>query len=620
VREFVPYRKSLLHELSRRGYSLCDGRESVSALSTTPRIAASRGEVVVLLHEFAAGRGLPDQPARVRMAERFAAPVSGPGVRPVVILVDASERMRLWIWWVRIGGVRVVREVREGSDPGDCGRLVRLVERELRPMDPPPAPVDAAGRAIRRQLAATLPDLSAASVGRGGVPSGRAALVRWCERGRTPVDTLRVWRALRRVRLIDVACGEGDWLLEALEELRPIYHATLQRMTGLLMDAAALPTRERAELRRLVAEAGGRALPRLAQQVDLNILLFNLQGASTDVDGVRITRLRLARAAATRGEAERHLIRRVLELRIARISADPEEQGSPEVAPGDGAVLLHQAFEILRDLHLSRRSGAAGLLFGYRELSRRITALTHGSGRSAEEKLAARFPGISRGKRTGGVAVGGAAEARALLTLDVAGGGYPVRLREGLGNAAPRRMTARGQVELLRVPSEAVFCSVSPPAELVLQGLDLACEMADAGLVCVGGFQSPTERLMLDALVRRGGRVIVCVARTIGGGTLREPLATAEREGRLLLLSVAERRRTDAALAVERNRIVAALADGVTVVHASPGGRLHGLMVEVGERGYRVRCPVHAANEGLFLLGAEGWRPGGIRAAAPASR
>jgi hypothetical protein len=83
---------------------------------------------------------------------------------------------------------------------------------------------------------------------------------------------------------------------------------------------------------------------------------------------------------------------------------------------------------------------------------------------------------------------------------------------------------------------------------------------------------------------------------------------------------VAERRRTDAALAVERNRIVAALADGVTVVHASPGGRLHGLMVEVGERGYRVRCPVHAANEGLFLLGAEGWRPGGIRAAAPASR
>ncbi len=184
-------------------------------------------------------------------------------------------------------------------------------------------------------------------------------------------------------------------------------------------------------------------------------------------------------------------------------------------------------------------------------------------------------------------------------------GVYPRRLIERLGSAAPATLVMRGDPALLEAASDAVFCSVSPPPALVLQAIDLAEEIAGLGRPCVGGYQSPTERLILEALLRGDCPVVWCVARAIGAWKPRGEIARAERQGRLLVLSGVERpRRMDATLAAARNRMAAALAPRVAVVHATPGGRLSWLVEEVLGWGIPVRCLEHAANEDLILRGA----------------
>jgi predicted Rossmann fold nucleotide-binding protein DprA/Smf involved in DNA uptake len=198
--------------------------------------------------------------------------------------------------------------------------------------------------------------------------------------------------------------------------------------------------------------------------------------------------------------------------------------------------------------------------------------------------------------------------------------GFPWRLKERLGRSAPDRLTLLGDPTLLLGPLEAVFCSVGPPPDLVPLAIDVASGLADAGARCVGGFQSPVERLMLEVLLLRRAPVVVCAARAVS-----RPGSAAWRaaidEGRLLIVSAVERRRrADAVLAGARNRLVAALAEAASVIHAAAGGRVYGVAREMLEWGVPVRCPKHDANEELLLVGATGWVGDAVRGGARAFR
>jgi predicted Rossmann fold nucleotide-binding protein DprA/Smf involved in DNA uptake len=112
---------------------------------------------------------------------------------------------------------------------------------------------------------------------------------------------------------------------------------------------------------------------------------------------------------------------------------------------------------------------------------------------------------------------------------------------------------------------------------------DLATSWAIGAKTVISGFHSPVEKECLRILLRGNGQVIICPARGIKD--LRIPVAWRNplEDGRLLILSPfeAKYRRLTVELAQQRNEFVAALADEVFVIHASPGGKLEALAKEI---------------------------------------
>ena len=127
------------------------------------------------------------------------------------------------------------------------------------------------------------------------------------------------------------------------------------------------------------------------------------------------------------------------------------------------------------------------------------------------------------------------------------------------------------------------------------------------------------ERELLATFLRGKGGVVLCPARALNGAAFRrawmEPLLT----GRMLLLSMleADLRRPTAALAMRRNRLVAAVSQRVLLLHAAPGGQLWHLAREVTAWGLPLECLQHRANGDLQLLGASTIRPRAPSAAEP---
>lgn len=193
----------------------------------------------------------------------------------------------------------------------------------------------------------------------------------------------------------------------------------------------------------------------------------------------------------------------------------------------------------------------------------------------------------------------------ARLLLPRGSRGYPPRLEAALGREAPDPLFARGDPALLAAPLTALLCSVRVPPELVLPAYDLARSLRDAGVPVVGGFQAPLERECLDFLLRGQQPVVLAAAREIDGMRLPPPWKEAVEGGRMLIVSsVPVPRRPTRSLAARRNRLVAALAERICAVHASPGGMLRQVLAEALSRGTPVACPDHPENRDLLLMGA----------------
>src|ERR1700693_2140172 len=92
---------------------------------------------------------------------------------------------------------------------------------------------------------------------------------------------------------------------------------------------------------------------------------------------------------------------------------------------------------------------------------------------------------------------------------------YPARLRERLGERAPRTLNALGDLASLSQPKTALFCSVRCPGDAILRAYDAAQKLRDEGLNVVSGFHSPVEKECLRILLRGKQPIVICLARSL---------------------------------------------------------------------------------------------------------
>jgi hypothetical protein len=197
-------------------------------------------------------------------------------------------------------------------------------------------------------------------------------------------------------------------------------------------------------------------------------------------------------------------------------------------------------------------------------------------------------------------------KAAACSALERDGEAYPRSLLLCLGSDAPDRLTLFGESNLMRFPLLAFFASIRTPPGLMLQGLDVARLLRANGVPVVGGFQSPLEREMLRLLLRGSQPVVTCPARRVEGMRIPRNWRSAFENRQMLIVGAATHRwrRATVRTATYRNRLAAALADRILVVHARPASRTYRTAAEALEWGKTVYCFDHPANRDLLLLGA----------------
>ena len=164
---------------------------------------------------------------------------------------------------------------------------------------------------------------------------------------------------------------------------------------------------------------------------------------------------------------------------------------------------------------------------------------------------------------------------------------YPQRLTTRLGPAAPATLFIIGDPAPLQGSMTGFFCSKETPGATILKAFDQAAAWRDAGVCAISGFHSPLEQQCLDILLRGKQPIVWVLARGIVTLRLPKPQRAALDDSRLTIVSPfpASETRTNADLARQRNRVVAALAAEMVFAHISPGGSLERLAGEVVQWG-----------------------------------
>lgn len=140
-----------------------------------------------------------------------------------------------------------------------------------------------------------------------------------------------------------------------------------------------------------------------------------------------------------------------------------------------------------------------------------------------------------------------------------------------------------GNLDLLRLPLTALFCSRKCPGDAILKAYDLARELREKEVPVIGGFHTPVEKDMLEILLKGKGPVVTCPARGLEGMRMPKGWAQAVEQGRLLLVSMFDQRfeRATKETAQGRNLLVAALSNDRVFIHVEPGGETEKLLMKV---------------------------------------
>lgn len=165
-----------------------------------------------------------------------------------------------------------------------------------------------------------------------------------------------------------------------------------------------------------------------------------------------------------------------------------------------------------------------------------------------------------------------------------------------------------GDPAILQRPLVALFCSVKCPGKLILETYELANRFRAEGVTVISGFHSPMEQECLRILLRAPQPVVWCLARGLYRKVPTKPVdcRPAVDEGRLVMVTPFPDTVTHITkeTAMQRNRLVAALATAVVVAHAAPSSKMETLCLDILVEGIPLFTFDHPANAHIIAAGA----------------
>lgn len=183
---------------------------------------------------------------------------------------------------------------------------------------------------------------------------------------------------------------------------------------------------------------------------------------------------------------------------------------------------------------------------------------------------------------------------------------YPSALKICLAQKSLEKISAIGDIDILKNKPLAVFSSTKCPGSIILKTYDLMKRLRESGVTVVSGFHSPIEKECLNILLKGKQPVIICPARSIEGMRIGPEYKKPLEEVRLLILShVTEKaKRISAKRALERNRFVAAIADKIFIPYAEPNSKTETFCRELIEKGKPILTFDGEHNKNLIGFGA----------------
>lgn len=163
-----------------------------------------------------------------------------------------------------------------------------------------------------------------------------------------------------------------------------------------------------------------------------------------------------------------------------------------------------------------------------------------------------------------------------MLVLPRSHNRYPAKVLDRLADEAPREIASEGNIDLLKAEKVAFLASAKAPGSVILSAHDLAARWRDEGSCVISGFHSPLEQECFQILLRGRQPIVAVLARGLAGMRLHAAWKRPLADGRLLLLSgfPASVKRPIKSNAIERNKLVTALADEIFFAHISEGSHL----------------------------------------------
>lgn len=331
----------------------------------------------VLACEAEPGSALPAYAARRRLRER----IRPAGAARLVLFTDAARLAGVWSWVEREeGGPLTYRERSwNGGEllppPARAGSAELAEGRsEVRPGSP------AARRATRSALLALL------RCGAAGVATLHPEcadpgqlLQDMIERAGDEAELRRIWRAARRMRILDPRCRCGDWLVGAAEAMAQVHLACLERMDAWVADEArgggnGRGTRLRDFRAALAAADDPRRWPSRRRYARELALSRNLRGADADPGAVAASAARLeewARGGCVRGPGTPLA---PLVLRAGKVAP------RTGVAGNEAAEAAHRAADLLRLAWLEGGAGEEEVAAAALAIRARLDGLARESG------------------------------------------------------------------------------------------------------------------------------------------------------------------------------------------------------------------------------------------------
>ncbi len=203
---------------------------------------------------------------------------------------------------------------------------------------------------------------------------------------------------------------------------------------------------------------------------------------------------------------------------------------------------------------------------------------------------------------------------RSISVIGRADATYPRRFKQRLKRNAPPLLYACGNLELLTIPALAVVGSRSTPEPLLRQAEAVGALAAAAGVVIASGAAKGVDETAMLGSLAAGGCAIGVVADSLEKVSARPLWRQSLLEGRLLLLSSeAPSARFQVWRAMDRNKLIYALADAALVVSSakSEGGTWAGAIEQLQKFRF---SPLHVLSDprggaGLPALVEMGARP-----------